>query len=444
METEWNWKRWAMVGGAVVGTTAVVSLGVAAWKNRNEAMNPGSIGDGIESMDRTQQVLMRELASYVEDLSQEKPVDSRSELAVLRKLQRLGDNIHSMHSATRVLVAQYCLHMYQYRIRAAAQALSATESADVPKETRETELETYRKAESSLKSTYLESAWDVLSKLNAEPPKELYEGDDMISKLYSTQLDIAFMLQDVQKIHEWYEKAYASLSRRLDKADSREILMALLAAASCGRVDQVASLGERLTGNELDGIHAGALEDPGRVDFSSIYTLALQLNAGGASVKQTWPQIGKELAWKAYTVKKARFQAQNPAAVDAAILRPQVKAGKYTDYAAPEGSHFVRSGSVIHFVNPGPVPLPMSGFGSDDDSLLFGYFDIVQGKEAIRVTNFLTLKRDAASKIGRWIGKELCSMIAIAGPRAGSRLSTVLLDAELYLIEDPSASYKCL
>ncbi|KAA8498312.1 hypothetical protein FVE85_5897 [Porphyridium purpureum] len=401
------------------------------------------VSDLPKGMSSLEKILLKDLAECVEQLGKEERIDEKTERSNLKRMQRAEASIHTYSPATRVLVAQYCLMMFQQHAKTLGERQMQLERESAATSPGAGGIGVPEALE-SFRATYLESAWDILDKLNNGKSQslELLEDDDMRGKLCATQLDVAFMLQDEVKIHTLYDKATKPLFASIRQASKTTIMMALVTAASCGVPENVVRFGKLLKNGELEGVHAGALEDPTRVDYAALHSLANQLRGPGASSPSVLPELGKDLEWKAYRVLSARFRASSAEMAAGAILRPNLVPNKLTDMSLQPGTCLLRSGAVVHLVNPGPIPLPLSGFASGPDALLFGYVDIAQTQEVLRVTNSLTMKRAPSGKV--WVGKELCSMVAIAGPRAGHKLCTVVLDVELRVEEDPSSLWRTL
>jgi len=359
--------------------------------------------------------LMGVLGRVVEEITNGKSISRRDEVGLLRMLRRCP-NIMEAAVEMRMLVAQYCTGMFSMRM--------------INPENQNLTMNALEDLRGHLTKTYLISAWEILSRA----PSEGLEGQNR-SKWFSLKLDVACRLHDTKKMLDAYEEAKREVT---DQHQDRLVLLA--SAALVGRWDEVRKLGTELApSGELDILHAASLKDPSLVDYSSLFLLSAHV-AGPDGDDSVFKGMDYHL-WKAFEMKSARFRL--PLGSNAVPLRPDLVPGSWISQRPFAGVPLLRTGAVAHMVNPGPVPLPLSGFAGKDEMCMLGYFDVEQGGEQVRFTEFFTLKRDQHRE-DYWVGKELSTMVAVAGPKAGENLVEAMIDVEFEFVEDTSSIWKAV
>eukprot|EP00871_Galdieria_phlegrea_P000383 jgi/Galph1/1345/GphlegSOOS_G6113.1 len=278
----------------------------------------------------------------------------------------------------------------------------------------------------SLVKTYLLPAWETL-----EAERCSLTGEEKV-RFLALKLDIACRLHQPEKMIQAYHAAVSSMS---DSIPSEDKLVLYASAAIMGRPDEVKRIGKQLAAKELEMLHTASMRESSMIDYGALYHLSVRLAEVGRG-------LGFEVKyeWKAYRVIRAVYRLRKGAGV--APLRPGV-GEEWTEQECSENVQLIRTGAIAHYLNPGPVKIPITGFGGPNEMVLFGYVDVTDGTEQVRHTDFYTLKRSSKNK-NLWTGKELVTMHALTGPRAGSKVAEGILDVEFTTEPDPDASWKLL
>ncbi|EME29563.1 uncharacterized protein Gasu_30020 [Galdieria sulphuraria] len=330
---------------------------------------------------------------------------------VLASLNQITD-WHLLDAATRFLIAQWCHTVYcTLTTQSSVQEMSAEE------------VESFR---TSLEKTYLQPAWDILNtknnSLNAEDR----------TRFAALQLEISCRLHSPELMIQAYNAAIGAMS---DSVSPQDRLVLYASAAIIGNPEEVKRVGKQLASKELEILHTASMRESSMIDYGALYHLSVRLAEVGKN-------LGFEIKyeWKAYKVTKAIYRLRKGAGV--APLRPGV-GEEWNEQERNEDAQLIRTGAIVHYVNPGPVKIPITGFGGRHEMVLFGYVDVTDGTEQVRHTDFYTLKRSSKDS-SLWVGKELVTMHALTGARAGSKVAEGILDVQLYMQPDPEASWKVL
>lgn len=70
-------------------------------------------------------------------------------------------------------------------------------------------------------------------------------------------------------------------------------------------------------------------------------------------------------------------------------------------------------GAAVSYVNPGVIPIPLSGFAGEKGMVLAGFFDIDREEDTLRVSSFITLQKDSQRPL-MYVGKELETVYCIS------------------------------
>ncbi|GJQ11319.1 hypothetical protein GpartN1_g3110.t1 [Galdieria partita] len=330
---------------------------------------------------------------------------------VLASLNQIVDPC-SLDTSTRFLIAQWCHTVYcTLTTQSSVQELSAEE---------------VERLRASLEKTYLQPAWNILKANN-----DSLSAEDK-TRFLALQLEISCRLHDPELMIQSYNAAIAAMS---DSSSPQDKLVLYASAAIIGNPEEVKRVGRQLASKELEILHTASMRESSMIDYGALYHLSVRLAEVGKS-------LGFEVKyeWKAYKVSKAFYRLRKGAGV--APLRPGV-GEEWTEQERNEDAQLIRTGAIAHYVNPGPVKIPITGFGGRHEMVLFGYVDVTDGTEQVRHTDFYTLKRNSKDA-SLWVGKELVTMHALTGSRAGSKVAEGILDVQLYMQPDPDASWKVL
>ncbi|KAK4524321.1 hypothetical protein GAYE_SCF03G2220 [Galdieria yellowstonensis] len=330
---------------------------------------------------------------------------------VLTTLNQIGDK-HLLDSSTRFLIAQWCHTVYcTLTTQSSVQEMSAEE------------VEGFRE---SLVKTYLQPAWDILNS-----SKDGLSAEDN-ARFLALQLEVSCRLHDPDLMIQAYNAALGAMS---NSSSAQDKLVLYASAAIIGNPEEVKRVGKQLASKELEILHTASMRESSMIDYGALYHLSVRLAEVGKN-------LGFEIRyeWKAYKVTKALYRLRKGAGV--APLRPEV-GEEWTEQERNEDAQLIRTGAIAHYVNPGPVKIPITGFGGRHEMVLFGYVDVTDGTEQVRHTDFYTLKRSSKDS-SLWVGKELVTMHALTGSRAGSKVAEGILDVQFYTQPAPEASWKVL
>ncbi|KAK4536328.1 hypothetical protein CDCA_CDCA08G2353 [Cyanidium caldarium] len=403
--------------------------------------------------------------------------DTPRERKLLKRLQSIP-SYENLSAPCRFVIAQWCHTVFCTRTAAqynpASGAISLEQALEVRRE---------------LKKTYLESAWSLLEMggfeemaaesahvTDAETRQVIQES---VSRSAALKLDVACRMHDAELMSRAYDDALRQADKSGKPLDANDKLVLLASAALTGRCDEVVRLGGGVGRAELDVLHTAALKDPTMVDYGALYLLSLKIveeqhrlekeyrQRQEAAAEEVHPEdvprgFTPGLAWEAYTVRNTRFRlrpkaetSSDKAATSAPSspssssqpvpLRPGVTTDKWTEQKPHAGVNLIRTGALVHYINPGAVPIPISGFGTENEVRLFGYVDVQdqENKEQMRHMDMFKLVRDADHPT-MWRGTETTTLFCVSGRRKGHTLATSVLEVEFEMETDRSAIWQVL
>mmetsp|Transcript_9104 Transcript_9104/g.27394 ORF Transcript_9104/g.27394 Transcript_9104/m.27394 type:complete len:425 (-) Transcript_9104:142-1416(-) len=415
--SEWDTTEKAM---AVVGAGVVVGACVYAYvkaKNASVVEFEKQMKDTKEQVPESTNEIATEqleelLTGTLMDMQETRSLDRNTEEEVLRTVEPVV-KAGTVAPQARVLIAQYC-HML-FSLRMSADQTSSLKPWEI-KELRE-----------KLAMTYLNMAWNVL---NADLSSLETSERSMTCAL---KLDIACRLHDPDKMQEAYDEAVRTNGKNLS-TESRLVLLA--SACLLGDTKEIKRLGGGLQLAELDALHNAAIRDNSIIDYAALYGLSEQdADAGEDGPVQS---LNISHLWSAYEVISVNFLCPEGTS---APLRPDLKPGTWSRVEPPKALHLIRTGAAVSYVNPGVLPIPLSGFAGDKGLVLAGYFDLDQGDDVLRVSSFVTLQKDP-QRPSMYVGKELETVYCISGQNAGMKQEEVSLDIEMEMEVDDNVLYK--
>eukprot|EP00188_Purpureofilum_apyrenoidigerum_P005242 Plantae.Rhodophyta-Purpureofilum_apyrenoidigerum.ctg6659.p1 GENE.Plantae.Rhodophyta-Purpureofilum_apyrenoidigerum.ctg6659~~Plantae.Rhodophyta-Purpureofilum_apyrenoidigerum.ctg6659.p1 ORF type:complete len:425 (-),score=89.09 Plantae.Rhodophyta-Purpureofilum_apyrenoidigerum.ctg6659:2080-3354(-) len=415
--SEWGTTEKTM---AVVGAGVVVGACVYAYlksKNNDIVKFEEKMEEVAEKCTDVQEESPAEqleelLTTTLMDMQETRSLDRNTEEEVLRTVEPVVKS-GSVAPQARVLIAQYC-HML-FSLRMSAEQTSLLKPWEI-KELRE-----------KLASTYLNMAWTVLSSdLSSLEASEK-------SMTCALKLDIACRLHDPEKMQTAYDEAVKTNGEFLS-TESRLVLLA--SACLLGNTNEIKRLGGGLQLAELDALHNAAIRDNSIIDYAALYGLSDQdTEAGNDGPVQA---LNVTHLWSAYEVISVNFLCPEGTS---APLRPDLKPGTWSRVEPPKALHLIRTGAAVSYVNPGVLPIPLSGFAGEKGLVLAGYFDLDQGDDILRVSSFITLQKDP-KRPSMYVGKELETVYCISGQNVGSKQEEVSLDIEMEMEVDDNVLYK--
>jgi hypothetical protein len=420
---------------------------------------------GIDEAD-----LAAQLDASLRNIQDTGNADTARERKLLKKLQSI-ESYEQLSAPCRFVIAQWCHTVFCTRTAAQYNPASGKISLEQALLVRE-----------ELKKTYLESAWSLLEmggfdELAAEAAnvsdaetRQLIR--ESVARSAALKLDIACRMHDAEKMHTAYNDAVRQAEKEGKSMDVNDRLVLLASAALTGRCDEVVRLGGGVGRQELEILHAAALKDPSMIDYGALYLLSLKIveeyhrlekesreadKAPAESQRSPPTSAGfiPGLAWEAYTVRTTRFRLQAKESsspklsrspqVNPVPLRPGVVADKWTEQKPHAGVNLIRTGALVHYINPGSVPIPVSGFGTETEIRLFGYIDVQdqESKEQMRHMELFRLVQDDANK-DLWRGTETTTLFCVSGKRKGQTLATSMLDVEFEMEPDRTAIWRVL
>jgi hypothetical protein len=417
--------------------------------------------------------LAGQLDASLRNIQETGNADTARERKLLKKLQSI-ESYEVLSAPCRFVIAQWCHTVFCTRTAAQYNPSSGKISLEQALQVRE-----------ELKKTYLESAWSLLEmggfdELAAEAAtvsdaetRQLIR--ESVARSAALKLDIACRMHDPEKMRTAYNDAVRQAEKDGKSMDVNDRLVLLASAALTGRCDEVVRLGGGVGRHELEVLHSAALKDPSMIDYGALYLLSLKIVEEQHRLEKEAhdanksPAVGQEnsstaslgfvpgLAWEAYTVRKTRFRLQSKEASpsrsvvttssssNTAPLRPGVVADKWTEQKPHAGVNLIRTGALVHYINPGAVPIPISGFGTDKEIRLFGYIDVQdqESKEQMRHMELFRLVQDA-ERADIWRGTETTTLFCVSGKRKGHTLATSVLDVEFEMEPDKTAIWRVL
>ncbi|KAK4530150.1 hypothetical protein CCYA_CCYA03G1007 [Cyanidiococcus yangmingshanensis] len=445
-------------------STSSSATPVPAQTENTASMNDEASA-GVDEAD-----LAAQLDASLRNIQETGNADTTRERKLLKKLQSI-ESYEQLSAPCRFVIAQWCHTVFCTRTAAQYNPASGKISLEQAMLVRE-----------ELKKTYLESAWSLLEmggfdELAAEAAnvsdaetRQLIR--ESVARSAALKLDIACRMHDAEKMHNAYNDAVLQAEKDGKPIDVNDRLVLLASAALTGRCDEVVRLGGGVGRQELEVLHSAALKDPSMIDYGALYLLSLKIveehhrlekESRDASKSPAETQAASTstigfvpgLAWEAYTVRTTRFRLQSkesPSSKSGSAglanpvpLRPGVVADKWTEQKPHAGVNLIRTGALVHYINPGAVPIPVSGFGTEKEIRLFGYIDVQDqdSKEQMRHMELFRLIQDNTNP-NLWRGTETTTLFCVSGKRKGQTLATSILDVEFEMEPDRAAIWRVL
>eukprot|EP00735_Rhodelphis_limneticus_P007074 TRINITY_DN19570_c0_g1::TRINITY_DN19570_c0_g1_i1::g.24611::m.24611 TRINITY_DN19570_c0_g1::TRINITY_DN19570_c0_g1_i1::g.24611 ORF type:complete len:446 (-),score=125.82 TRINITY_DN19570_c0_g1_i1:320-1624(-) len=425
------------VAAAVVGAAAVIAgacyllrkspkkdEGSAPSMSQKEMRSPApmeTVSKSSNLMDFDEDSFALDLRQSIMHIANERNTTTAREKKIFEVLRAIDTD--SLKPPTVFLIAQWMHVLYTARTASTKDSRSGEERLKILQENR----------------NCIETAWSLLS-MKPEQISELDE--DQVHMLDALLLDVACRLKDTEKMNQ-------SLDRILMPAggkDFKDLQLEELVSAFCtapllGRWDNMVMLGDALSQKQahvLEMFHAGSMKDQNMLDYAVLYRLSKEQAMN--------PHGEPAFEWMTYEVTDFRIRFRDAQSDDSAHLeelRSQLPTDLWQPVQTYKGLHLLRLGAVVHWVNPGALPLALSGLAFKDHYILAGYLEMAEDTGKVRHSETFDLRPDPKRE-GYWIGTDTIKQEKVEGNVPGIAEHTIIFDIELKITKDETGVWKVL